>query len=288
MNYFIKLNILFFLIFSLNTRYKANSQGVISVISFADYQYESGNVLSALREYQRAMFFEKSENQGYLLSQTANCYYSLENYEMAMTYYDYAFNIYVDDSMKNDCLFQKASCLIMIKNFNLALVELYSFDEIPSKYYLNKKHFYEGLCYFGLDRFEDSFRSFTNCIYDEPTKKEKLEELLKDKKRLMQPNPKTAFFMSLLVPGMGQIYSGDLKNGINSFLLCGGLLAIGYNISLKYNYLDAILGILPWYQRYYQGGFRNAEKIAEKKRSANRNKFFQEILKIIADQDVSF
>ncbi len=52
--------------------------------------------------------------------------------------------------------------------------------------------------------------------------------------------------------------------------------------AVKYKFIDAILSIMPWYQRYYQGGFNRAEKMAEKKRSINRSNYFNEILKIIS------
>ncbi|MFC2121979.1 hypothetical protein ACFLTI_10340, partial [Bacteroidota bacterium] len=230
MNFITKLKILFFLIFSLTSNVKA--QNLEDVIAFADLQYESRNYNSALREYERALFFSNDKKHTYLFRQTANCFFSLDDYESAMTYYDYAYINNTNDSIKLECLFQKTLCYILLKNFNLALVELYSMDESVSDYFQRKKHFYLGTCNFGLERYDEAFNSFLSSASEDNETKDRLISHFKNKKRLFRPNPKTALILSIIVPGSGQIYSGDIKNGINSFLLCGGLFAIGVNIAI--------------------------------------------------------
>ena len=42
--------------------------------------------------------------------------------------------------------------------------------------------------------------------------------------KLMHPNPTFATLMSICIPGTGQIYAGDIKDGVNSILLLSGLL----------------------------------------------------------------
>lgn len=285
MKYITGLKILFFLIFSLAISHNARSQSLNKVIEFADIQFVSGNFNAALIEYQRAMFFSPPGNQSYLFRQTANCYYSTGDYENAMAYYDHAYNNYEIDSLKLECLFQKSSCFILQKNFNFALVELYSIGENISEYFNQKKQFYQAVCYFGLEKFEESFNSFINSV---PKGNEEIQlrltELFDDKKRLFRPNPKTALILSIIIPGAGQFYGGDIKNGINSFVLCGTILGIGFNIASKYGFLNAAISVLPWYQRYYQGGFNRAQIIAEQKRLINRSKYYKEILEIISSE----
>jgi len=282
MIYFIRLKILFILVFSLIIGYNAESQDLTGVVKFADHQFSIGNYNSSLREYHRAMFFSDQQKRPYLFRQTANCYYSLGEYENAMTYYDYAYNDYENDSIKLECLFQKSMCFMLQKNFNFALVELFSLDENISEYFIKKRLFYQAICYFGLEQYEESFSHFLLSVPDDQKNTLiELEELFNKRKRLSRPNPKLALILSIIIPGSGQFYAGDIKNGINSFVLCGGILMIGFNISSTYGFLNAALGVLPWYQRYYQGGFNRAQKIAEQKRSINRSDYFNEILEIL-------
>jgi hypothetical protein len=87
----------------------------------------------------------------------------------------------------------------------------------------------------------------------------------------------------MIIPGLGQVYSHDIKSGINSLLLTSGLIALGVNISLKYSPVDAVFAILPWYQRYYTGGFEKASEIASRKRQLNRNRVYTRVLKLTGD-----
>ena len=83
-------------------------------------------------------------------------------------------------------------------------------------------------------------------------------------KNHLKPNPKVASFLSMIIPGSGQLYSGKLKSGINSFLLTGAALTAFTLINVRYSFLDAILGVFPYYQRYYTGSVI-AQNMAENK-----------------------
>jgi hypothetical protein len=92
----------------------------------------------------------------------------------------------------------------------------------------------------------------------------------------------------MITPGLGQAYSHDLKSGLNSLLLTSGLIALGINISIRYSPVDAIFAILPWYQRYYTGGFGKAGEIASRKRQLKRNEVYNKILKMIAENSIQY
>ena len=85
----------------------------------------------------------------------------------------------------------------------------------------------------------------------------------------------------MILPGSGQIYSGDFKNGINSILLTGGLAALGVLMYNQYSLLDAFLAVFPWFFRYYQGGYEKAKNIAHDKRAIRRDKTYKKVLEIV-------
>jgi len=256
-------------------------QGLTQIISFADEQYKAGNFSSALVEYQRAIFYGKETN-GILYQHMADCSFNLSKFEQAIELYDRAYFSYQTDSLKAMALLSKSKCNIITKNYNIALIDLLGItDSLPEKTY-RLKQFYIGICYFGTEQFALARNYFIDAIHPSfPLQRTAIANIFDNKKLLYSPNPHTAFIMSLCFPGLGQFYAGDIKNGMNSLLLSAGLVYLGVNISLQQTVWDGIFTIMPWFQRYYQGGYMRAEKIAMEKRASNRDKVYKEVVNAI-------
>jgi tetratricopeptide (TPR) repeat protein len=267
------------IIFRLFLLHDINAQDFNETINFADSQLKSGNLSSALKTYQRAIFFSEGRNNLYLFTQVAEISYSKNDFETAQKYYGLAFAQSGNDSLKTELLFKKAYCQILNKNYHFAIIDLFSVSDTSIKVQ-NRLNFYLGTCYFGLQDFKAAQISFLKCIDESNTKE--LADLFSDKK-LYSPSPKTARILSMILPGAGQFYSGDVKSGFNSLLLTSGLVALGINIALRYQPIDAIVAILPWYQRYFTGGYDRAEEIAIKKRATKRNEIYLQILELVGD-----
>lgn len=71
-----------------------------------------------------------------------------------------------------------------------------------------------------------------------------------------EKNPLLASVMSAIVPGTGQIYSGRIKEGINSIVLLGGLTAFCFAAP------EIIVLTAPTLSRYYWGGIYHANLYA--------------------------
>ena len=251
------------------------------VINYADHHYNLSNYKTAITEYKRAIYFADTEHLPDLYRQTANSYFFIQNYPDAISYYDKAVNSLYCDSVKAECLFQKISCYMLLEQFRFAIQELDKMIYLSSEYFVRKRNFYFGICNFGSQQFDASFESFLNAISETDTVKiQKLTKLFQNKGKLYHPSPKTAKFLSIIIPGSGQIYGGDIKSGINSLFVLGGLVYMGVYLSKLYNSALFMFSITPWIQRYYLGGIRNAGKIAESKRAINRSDYFNKILEI--------
>ncbi len=252
------------------------------VLLLANKQYLNGNYDFALKEYQRYLFFKQSSN-AYIFSSIADCYWNSKQYNQAAEFYDKAFFTSGSDSLRYRSLFRKVDCYIRTGDFGLALNELLSLNDSlqGTNYYM--KEFYCGLCYYGMQDFTNAELYLVNSV-NPVYKKQRLQitELFSNKKKFYRPNSNSARIMSMCIPGLGQFYDGDILNSANSLLLTSILAYLAVRISITETFFDAVITIAPWFQRYYEGGYTNAEKIAIQKCAEHRSKIFVKISDIIA------
>jgi tetratricopeptide (TPR) repeat protein len=278
----LKMRIIIFLFIIIIKIHCAFSQNLEQTIAFADKQFAAKNYNLALKEYQRALFFSENKYEDYLFQQIAEIYFVNQNYIQAATFYDYAYSITKNDSLKNEFIFKKASCYIIRYQYNYAIIELFNIKENAPKNIEKRKQFYLGLCYFGIENYLLAAECFFKVIEDgTQTQKKELLDIFTNRKNFFSPDAVKATIMSMIIPGSGQIYAGDTKNGINSFLLTAGFFLLGYSITVNYSFWDAFVSVFPWFLKYYQGGYTNAQKIAEMKRLMRRSDAFKKILIII-------
>ena len=101
-------------------------------------------------------------------------------------------------------------------------------------------------------------------------------------RKIRRTNPKVASALSMVLPGSGQVYSGNFSSGINSLLLTTTALSIFTIISFRYSPIEAILSVFPYYQRYYIGGVINAINFVEEKNRITYHKTIIELNSIIS------
>ncbi len=284
MNFFIKLHISFWIVCNLFAQITF-AQNLQESLKFADFQFEKGNYKLALKEYQRVLFFNDGKNLQHIYEQIGASYFFNKNYKNAAYYYELSYKTTESDSIKTEILFKKAACIIFDKNFKLALLELMNLPDSLNFQSENRKNFYFAVCYWGLEDFEKAKSNFLKII---PTQnrvaRDEIALVFSKKRNFYRPNPKTAQILSVFIPGTGQIYSGDFKNGINSLVLTGGLVVLGVYMTQFYSLFDAVLTVLPWFIRYHQGGYKGAKNIAQNKRAERRDKAYKKILKVIQEK----
>ena len=257
-------------------------QTVVQTIAFADSSFKQQQHHLAIKEYQRALLFCENNRKQYVYRKIAESYFYINQFDKAIDYYDYSFGMTNNDSIKNELLFCKAFCFIQDKNYDFAMVELFSISDSLSKEMQAKYNFFMAVCYYGKSDYKSAEEYFVQSIPSSDTKGiSAIHDIFKDKKNYQRPSPRAAKIMSFIVPGAGQIYAGDFKNSINSLLLTGGLAALFIHVSLSYTFIDALIGVGPWIQRYYQGGLTKAEKIARVKLEQRRSNTFDSIVEIV-------
>jgi hypothetical protein len=266
-------------IFSLTIPLQA--QNFNETIRFADLQFEQANYQLAVKEYQRALFFGDGDSANYLYKQIAMAFFRNMQFEQASYFFDLSYNTSDSDSIKKELIFNKAQCYLLSGEFEQGVAELSSLSGPLNTYFKNKQNFYFAVCYFGLEDYKKAESYFLKLVPNNNLAQIEIQKLFGAKKNLYRPNPKTAKTLSRIIPGSGQLYSGDLKNGLNSLLLTGGIAIVGLHIYNKYSLFDSMMSVLSWFNRYYKGGYQNAYNIASQKKARRKDNTFKQILQII-------
>ena len=97
---------------------------------------------------------------------------------------------------------------------------------------------------------------------------DRMERLLRQAQSAPRRSPLAAKVLSGLVPGAGQLYSGDGWNALNALLLNGALGWLVANSILDRQYLEAVVLLMVPFKRYYTGNIYNAGILAEKRNRA--------------------
>lgn len=255
---------------------------VDSVLAFADAQYLKGNYRLALKEYQR-ISFHTDYSDPYFQLRLANCYSRIGEWEIARNYYDQVFNLAAGDSLLVEAKIRKISGLIRENEYNLALIDLFGLPDTTYRKYHREFNLLFGICYFGLEDFDEAKRYFKVVVAESIQAQEEIEKIFSDKKLLKRPKPGFAYALSVVLPGLGQIYSGDIKDGLNSFFLTESLIILAVFVAYEYTLIDAIVSVLPWYQRYYLGGLNHAKEAAILQRKRNRSEVYRRTLDVIME-----
>nr|MBC8555805.1 hypothetical protein [Candidatus Brocadiales bacterium] len=98
-----------------------------------------------------------------------------------------------------------------------------------------------------------------------------LQGLLNSAQNQKYKSPEIASWISTFRPGAGQVYAGDIKDGVNAFLLNAAFFYTGWSFIANGAWYELVTTAMIG-QRYYLGNRYRARLIAEK-----NNKSQQEI-----------
>jgi tetratricopeptide (TPR) repeat protein len=272
------------IIFSTTLGLGAIAQDINETLALANSLYGKGQYESAAKLYRRAVFFGNDSLRIKTYPRVASCYLSAGNYQESMFFYELASNTAKNDSLFNEYMLSKVLCHIMLNNLDYALQDLYSVNDGYSEYFGRKYHFYLGIIHLKKNEINESQFHFL-CA----TQTTEHFNLVVDAYNIInpsRPNPSKAGIMSMFLPGLGQLYSGDKFSAANSFALNAGLIALMVYVAVQHTFIDGLLSVGPWFQRYYTGGFSKAERIAEVEQEKKREELLLIILNIFENQSL--
>lgn len=276
-----KLKHLLLLISFLLMAAKGESQTLLQTMAKADSLAALGRNATAISLYNRVTFFGSDSIKAIVYNKEGKCFLADNKYPEAANCFELESRFLQNDSLKTKAILNKASCLLLNGDYGSALADLYSIKDSITPALIKTKFFYQGIACFGMGKFDESEKYFLASIPNAAdSAKQKIHQLfIKNKRIYLSPN--LARVLSIILPGAGQLYAGDFKNGISSLLVVGGFTALAINTAIVYSIPIAALATGSWALRYYAGGFQRAATITQKRINKKRQKIYLEVLDVV-------
>jgi len=265
--------VILFILFSSIFSIKAQNLNYQKI--FADSLFASENYFDAITEYKRLQFFSKQNGKNFESNlKIALCYKAGGKYDNSIKYLKLAKR---DAKLSKDSIqidLQIIRTNILRRTIPKALTLLERLENKKSQFAdVNLISYWRGWAYLINDDWESASKEFSKIDEFHQLK------MLSDSVSSAKYSVPLAKFISSILPGSGQFYTGKYWSGFFSFAwnLIGGYLTINAFLTDR-AFEGILLGSLIWV-RFYKGNFDNAEKFAIKenmKTSNNAYKFLME------------
>jgi tetratricopeptide (TPR) repeat protein len=253
----------------------------------ADQFSSEGFKEKAAVEYQRAIFFANEPHYLFRAHYGLGMVYrELERWQLAELEFERAVTCAPNDSLNAEATVALAATYIASGKASLALLNLLPLfhttrkgdscsqilllsliAEVQQHHWVQANALADQLELSGHNKADSSTR--------------KLRTFLLQANEEKRCDPETAKLLSTIVPGTGQLYAGDVGNGVNAFALnfLNGWVIV--NNIIQADYVSVVLYGVMIAERYYSGNRYHAEQIALKANEVMEEGFAREILEEI-------
>jgi len=288
--------LIFGLIFSTIILYIANntfaSNDLITLLEIGDEFYELKNYDAAITEYQRFICFsEEHPYKFYAYYKLGLAHSNLNQLNYSNDYFKKSIRKTSNLKLKSHIRFNLANGLFQNKEYDLAIMEYLKLSiSKESKTKIDISPLLIGLCLTFQQNWKNAKKYFSLFKENQSSNSEITKSInqidLEIDKMIKSPekkSPVTAKWLSTFLPGLGQIYTGNIMPGLNSFSLNGLNTYYLFNTLEKSNYRDVVLIFFVLWLRYYQGNREKAEKFAHDINTEYKNKTLEHISYYVID-----
>lgn len=269
-------------------------------LALADRLLEQGSHDEAITEYKRFIFFNpKSERVDYVLYKMGLAYRAERNWQAAINAFGDSISATEDLRTIDERRMILATTLIASGNYSLARLELLKVSEYSQHPSLRLRSLYfdgvASLYMFDWDSAEKAFGAFYKVQRElRPPESEQSDGRITERTREMEAtllkarqsykSPGLGKFLSTILPGMGQMYAGNWRNGLNALVLNGITIGLFANSIYKRDAKNATL-ISSISIRYYMGNRYNAEKGVRKYNESQDRQNAAKILNLVREDE---
>ncbi|GAB3330477.1 hypothetical protein GCM10027429_07840 [Marivirga atlantica] len=254
------------------------AQSIESTLVYANEQFEVGNYQNSALAFERVIFFSEGKVDFSVYTKLADSYRLNNNAERAIKFYDIAQYQADNDSARNEIIFRKVFTYLQLKEFDQGLIALFDLKTNSNEQTQFRKEYLKGIIYYLKDDYERSIDVFDEYLSLQEKEALKFNELKNQLKKAENIKPNLAMWLSVFIPGSGQMLYGDFKDGLNSMMLTAAFVTLYFNYVMDFSLVEGYLVVLPWFQRYHRGGYQNAKENALEKQELIRSKVYQELV----------
>jgi tetratricopeptide (TPR) repeat protein len=257
-------------------------------LSLADYFFNSQNYNEAITEYKRYIFINPDGDQlSYAHYKIGIAYRNQEKWTNSLDAIRKSINTTLNDSLRDERRVALGIVLIASGNYSAAELELLRVSQFSSYPFIKRKAaFFLCVSHSYTFKWEDAQKVFKKYLENRNNSVEYnlgVDSLFSQAQRMRNKSPGLAKKLSTFIPGSGQFYVGEWRNGVNALVINS---ATGYflvNALLGRRLADALLNYLFLFNRYYQGNRHNAYTLAQKRNKNLNQKEAKKILQKLSE-----
>lgn len=260
-------------------------------LNLAERFFDSENYEEAISEYKRFIFYHsQSESVNYAYYKIGLAYRNEKKWNESMDALRQSIQTAANDSIKNEREIALAIVLIASGDYSDAEFQLLKVESFsPFSFVRHKATFFRGIASLYAYKWKaarSAFRTYfkEDSLFQVSGLVLSVDSLLLLAQHLKYKSPRLAKLLSTIFPGSGQIYVGDIRNGLNSLIinsLTGYLLVSSL---INGDFTGAILSYVSLFQRYYFGNRFHAEKITENYNDRLNKRYLKKLIENISNE----
>lgn len=257
------------------------AEGTIQQYRYAEQLFESGDYQAARREYKRLLFYqpdtEFTDVADYRIAQS---YYYQNEPDRAERLFDEFLGAHPNSPFRFQSQLMIGQLQFDAEAYSLARTTLFELLHASADTEVAAAaHYLRGWCYIHTNDWNKAItelRRADTLQIDTSRRKEarRLADTLLAETPLPHKSPQMAEWLSTVVPGSGQFYVGNVKEGILAAALSGTFIYLAVDAIRERRYVDCTgIAFVGW--QFYWGNRINARRLASEYNKNYEQKLIQ-------------